>query len=293
MPAQRKGHVMLLITGATGNVGRPLIDRLTAEGASVRAVTRDPQAADLPSGVDVVRGNPSRPETIEAALRGVTGLFVNPRSVGTAIDELLAVAREQGVRRVVALTANNTDDDPAEQPSRYNGDLNREVDAAVTRCALEWTSLRPSFFATNVLGLWTAQIQAGDVIRGPYPRATEAPIDPRDIADVAAHALLTDKLVGQRPELTGPESLSYEQMATIVGDRIGRPLRYKEVPVAAARQAVVGRGFTEQFADAYLTRLAKTVNRPTITTDDVEKILGRPATTFAEWAAGRTGHRQP
>jgi uncharacterized protein YbjT (DUF2867 family) len=275
---------MLLITGATGNVGRPLIDRLRAAGAEVRAVSRDPKNARLPAGVDVVLGDPTRPATIAAALRDVTALFVNPRSVGDAIDELLAVAQEQHVRRVVALTASNTDDDPGEQPSRQAGDRNREVDAAVSRYPLEWTSLRPSFFATNVVTMWAAQVRAGDVIRGPYGQATEAPIDPVDIAEVAAHALLTDDLIGQRPVLTGPDSLSYAEMATILGTVLGRPLRYQEVPPAVARQFVVGLGFAEQFADAQLARLARNVDRPTITTDDVEKILGHPATTFADFA---------
>ena len=100
----------ILVTGATGNVGRPLTELLALDGAEVRAVTRNPQAAGLPAGVEVI--------TTVSSLRGVTSLFLNPRAVGKAAGELLALAREQGVRRVVTLSAINVEDDPADQQGR-------------------------------------------------------------------------------------------------------------------------------------------------------------------------------
>jgi uncharacterized protein YbjT (DUF2867 family) len=280
---------MILITGATGNIGRPLVDLLVDQGAKVRAVTRHPQAAGLPAGVEVVEGDPARPGTIAPFLEGVTGLFVNPRSVGIAAGDLLALARERGVQRVVALSARNVDDDLARQPSRYNGDRNKEVEDAVTRSGLEWVSLRPGYFATNTL-MWAGQIRAGDVVRGPYAAATGpatggAPIDPRDVAAVGAHALLTDELVGRRPVLTGPQSLTQAEMVAVIGEVIGRPLRYQEIPPEAAKQGMVGLGFPEGFVDAYLSLLAEAVGRPALVTNEVEKALGRPARSYAEWVA--------
>jgi uncharacterized protein YbjT (DUF2867 family) len=195
---------MILVTGATGNVGRPLVDLLIAAGAGVRAVTRSPVTAGLPAGVDVVAGDPSRPDTLDAALSGVTGLFINARAVRDAAGDLVTRARERGVGRVVALSAINIDDDPANQPSRYSGDRNKEAEDAAVHSGLEWVSLRPNFFGTNTSGMWAAQIRAGGVVRGPYPTSTAAPIHEHDIAGVAAHALLTDDLLGQRPILTGP-----------------------------------------------------------------------------------------
>jgi uncharacterized protein YbjT (DUF2867 family) len=276
---------MLLITGATGNVGRLLIDQLALAGAKVRAVTRNPPSTALHADVEIIAGDPTRPDTLAPALAGATGLFVNPRSVGHSIDRLLTLARDSGVQRVVTLSAINVDDDLAEQPSRYNGDRNKEVEDAVTRCGLPYVSLRPTFFAINTISIWASQIRAGDVIRGPYAAAAEAPIDLRDLAEVGARALLTDELVGQRPELTGPQSLTYEEMVAAVGKAIGRRLRYAEIPPAAAQQGMVAHGLVEPFVTAYLARLARTVGQPAVTTGEVERILGRPARTFAQWAA--------
>jgi uncharacterized protein YbjT (DUF2867 family) len=280
---------MILVTGATGNIGRPLIDLLLGKGAKVRAVTRNPQAAGLPAGVEVAEGDPSRPDTISRFLEGVTGLFVNPRSVGVAVGDLLARAQEQGVKRVVALSARNVDDDLARQPSRYNGDRNKEVEDAVIHSGLEWVSLRVGYFATNSL-MWAGQIRAGDVVRGPFAASTGpagggAPIDPRDVAAVGVHALLTDALVGRRPVLTGPQSLTQAEMVAVIGEVIGQPLHYQEIPPEAAKQGMVGLGFPEAFVEAYLSLLAETVGQPALVTDEVDKAVGRPARTFADWAA--------
>jgi uncharacterized protein YbjT (DUF2867 family) len=276
---------MLFVTGATGTIGRPLVDLLVGEGAEVRAVTRNPRAAGLPADVEVVEGDPSRPETIAAFLEGVTGLFLHPRAVGTPAVELLALARERGVKRVVTLSAMNVDDDLDQQPSRYRGDRNKEVEDAAVGSGLEWVSLRSSFFADNTLQAWGAQIRAGDVVRGPYASFAEAPIHERDLAGVGVRALLTDELVGQRCLLTGPRSLTHQEMVAIIGDVIGRPLRYQEIPPEAAEQGMVQHGFPEPFVEALLARYARGVGQAAPLTGEVETILGRPARTYAEWVA--------
>src|SRR6266536_2007173 len=280
-----KGPVMILVTGATGTIGRPLIDVLVDEGAEVRAVTRNPLAAGLPAGVEVVQGDPSRPDTVAPFLEGVTALFLHPRAVGPPAVQLLALARQRGARRVVALSAANVDDDLDAQPSRYSGDRNKEVEDAAVGSGLEWVSLRASSFAINTLRAWGAQIRAGDVVRGPYASFAESPIHERDLAAVGVRALLTDDLVGQRVPLTGPQSLTHEAMIAIIGDVIGRPLRYQEIPPEAATQGMVAQGFPQPFVQARMARYAKGVGQPAITTSEVEKILGRPARTYAEWVA--------
>jgi uncharacterized protein YbjT (DUF2867 family) len=285
LSTEEKREHMILVTGATGTIGRPLVELLVGEGAEVRAVTRNPRAAGPPAHVEVVEGDPSRPDTIAPFLEGVTALFLHPRAVGNAAGELLALARERGVNRVVTLSAINVDDDLDEQPSRYRGDRNKEVEDAAVGSGLESVSLRAGSFAINTLEAWGTQIRAGDVVRGPYATFAEAPIHERDLAGVGARALLTEGLVGRRLELTGPESLSHEEMVAIIGDVIGRPLRYQEIPPEAAKQGMVQHGFPEPFVEALMARYDREVGQAALVTGEVETILNRPARTYAEWVA--------
>ena len=139
-------------------------------------------------------------------------------------------------------------------------------------------SLRPTVFATNFAGMWSAQIRAGDVVAGPYAEASSAPIVESDISAVAARALLTDELVGQQIPLTGPQTFTNSELVEVIGAVLGRPLRYQEIPPDVVRQRFIGLGFTAEFADAYMAMLAETLDKPALVTRDVEKILGRPAT---------------
>jgi uncharacterized protein YbjT (DUF2867 family) len=279
---------MILVTGATGTVGRPLVDLLASEGVKVRAVTHNPRAADLPAGVEAAPGDLSRPDTIAPLLEGVTALFLHPRAVGLAAGELLALARQRGVQRVVALSAMNVDDDLDTQPSRYQGDRNKEVEDAAVQSGLAWVSLRASSFASNALRAWGGQIRADDLVYGPYAAFTESPIHERDLAEVATHALRSDEPVarrGRRLELTGPQSLTHQQMVAIIGEVLGRPLRYQEIPPAAATQGMIQQGIPEPFVQALMARYAREVGQAAPVTGEVERILGRPARTYAEWVA--------
>jgi uncharacterized protein YbjT (DUF2867 family) len=276
---------MILVTGATGTVGRPLIEVLSTAGVEIRAVTRNPQTAGLPDGVEVVRGDPSRPDTITPALRGVTALFLHPRAVGDAAFELLALAREQGVRRVVALSAINIDDPLDQQPSRYNGDHNKEAEDAAVASGLEWVSLRSSSFASNTLQAWGAQIRAGDVVRYVYAAFEESLIDERDLAEVAGRALLSDDLVGRRLMLTGPQSLSHAEMVATIGEVIGRPLRFQEIEPEVLKRSMIANGFSGPFVKALLARYVREVGQAAPLTGEVKRILGRSARTYAGWVA--------
>lgn len=269
----------IVVTGATGNVGRPLIDQLLKAGARVRAVTRRPGRAGLPAGVE---------QMPEAVLRGASAVFLNSRALGPALADVVASAHRHGVGKVVALSAINADDTDDRQPSRYRGDRNRECEQLAVASGLPWVSLRPTVFATNLPGMWAAQIRAGDIVAGPYASASMAPIAEADIAAVAAHALLTDELVGQRVPLTGPQSLTNAELVDIVGAVLHRPLRYQEVPAEFVRERFIDNGFPAAFADAYIAMLAATATSPALVTHDVEKILGRPATPFAQWVHEHT-----
>jgi uncharacterized protein YbjT (DUF2867 family) len=195
---------------------------------------------------------------------------------------VVEAARRRGVRRLVALSAINADDDFARQPSRFRGDRNRETEQLAADSGLEWVSLRPTVFATNFFGMWAPQLQAGDVVTGPFAAASTAPIVERDISAVAARALLTDDLIGQKIPLTGPQAFTNTDLVRVVGAVLGRTLIYPEAPTEMVRQRFIGRGFPAEFADAYIAFLSATVGKPALVTHDVDKILDRPATTFAE-----------
>jgi uncharacterized protein YbjT (DUF2867 family) len=274
---------MIMVTGATGTIGRSLVDLLAGEGAQVRAVTRRPQAAGLPAGVQVVTGDLARPGAAASLLDGVRSLFLNPRAAGGAAGDLLALAKKRGVERVVVLSALNVDDDLAEQPSRFQGDRNKETEDDAVASGLEWVSLRSASFAANALRTWAPQIRAADVVRGPYATFAEPLIHERDLAEVAAHALLSADLTGQRLRLTGPKSLSHEELVAIIGRVIDRPLRYEEVPPEAFEEGMIRRGFPQPFVAALLARYARGTGPAETVSDDVEKVLGRPPRTYADW----------
>ncbi|MET0896946.1 MAG: NAD(P)H-binding protein [Mycobacterium sp.] len=271
--------MIIVVTGATGNVGRPLVAELVQAGATVRAVSRDPATAGLPADVEVL-------SSVREAMPGASAVFLNSRALGAAMDDVVAHARHAGVAKLVALSAINSNDDESRQPSRVRGDRNREVDELVAGSGLTWVSLRPSVFASNFAGMWAGQIRTGDAVAGPYATASSAPIAESDISAVAAQALLTDRLDGLRVPLTGPEALTNTELVDIIADVLGRPLRYHEIPPDVVRQRFLGLGFPADFGTAYVAMLAQTVAEPALVTRDVEKILGRPARTFADWVAG-------
>ncbi|MCV7099220.1 NAD(P)H-binding protein [Mycobacterium palustre] len=268
----------IVVTGATGNVGRPLVAELVAAGTRVRAVSRTPHTAGFPSSVEVVG-------SAADALPGASAVFLNSRALGEGLAEVVAQCVRAGVGKLVALSAINADDDLSRQPSRVRGDRNKEVEQLAVESGLDWVSLRPSVFATNFAGMWSAQLRAGDVVAGPYAAASSAPIVESDIAAVAARALLTDELVGQRIPLTGPQAFTNFELIEVIGAVLGRRLQYLEAPNELVRQRFIGIGLGAEFADAYMAMLAETLDKPALVTHDIEKILGRPATPFAQWVS--------
>ena len=268
----------IVVTGSSGNVGRPLVSQLSAAGARVRAVTRTPNTAEFPDGVEAV-------SSAVGALSGASAVFLNSRALGDDLADVVALAKRSGVTKLVALSAINADDDFSRQPSRFRGDRNKEVEQLSVDSGLAWVSLRPAVFASNFVGMWSAQIRAGDVVGGPYAAASAAPIVETDIAAVAAQALLTDEFVGQQLPLTGPQAFTNSELVQIIGTVLGRPLRYLEVPPDVVRQRFIGLGLGAEFADAYTAMLAETLDKPALVTREVEKITGRPATSFARWVA--------
>jgi uncharacterized protein YbjT (DUF2867 family) len=235
------------------------------------------------SSVEVVERDLSRPEGLVAALRNVSALFVHPRAVGIAAPDLLRIAAEHGVQRVVGLSAINVDDALDHQPSRFQGDRNKEVEDAVAISGLPWVSVRAGAFAINISMVWAAQIRGGsNVVRGPYGSFAEAVLHEQDLAAVIAAALCDHSLAGRIP-VTGPRALTYAQMVTNIGEVIGRPLRYEEISVTQSIENMVSQGVPRPFVEALMARYSRDIEKPVEISGNVAKILGRPAKTYSEW----------
>ena len=266
----------ILVTGATGNVGRLVVDHLLAAGAPVRALTVNPQRAALPAGVEVVKGYIGRPETLPAALSGIDRLYLAP--LPQTAREVVRLAKEAGVRQIVDLSSSNADAEASGDPSGWHY---YAVERAVEESGLPWTHLRPGEFMTNTLG-WAEQIRATGVVRAPHGNAATAIIDLDDIAAVAARVLLEEGHVGKKYELTGPAAVKRVDLARQIGEAIGREVRFDEQTreeALAELEPIMG-GWAAWYVDGF----AELVDHPQPVSPNVELLTGRTATPFAHWA---------
>jgi uncharacterized protein YbjT (DUF2867 family) len=265
---------MILVTGATGNVGRHVVRQLVEAGERVRAVTRDPARAELPDGADVVRGDLLDPSTYGAMFAGVTRVHL--LAAGEGVAEFVTAARDAGVERIVLLSSL--------AGGGAIGAHHRGLEAAVERSGVAWTHLRPGAFMANVRWQWAASIRAEGVVRTPYPGASLAPIHEADIAAVATEALLREDHANTAYELTGPESLTYAEQAAVLGKAIGREIDVVELTPEQAREQMT-RAMPAAVADTLLEYWAERVGTRALVSPCVEQVTGRPARNFAQWAA--------
>ena len=273
---------MIMVIGATGRIGRAVIDRLLRAGVSVRAMTRRPAAANLPAAVQVVPGDLTEPASLAACLHGVDVVFL----LWTAPDATLPVVISQiacHATRIVALTSPHQVAHPFfEQPNAMAA-MHAHLERLIAAAGVEFTILRPGVFASNALAWWAPTIRDGDVVRWPYGAAEAAPIDERDIAAVAAHALCEDGHNGAEYLLTGPQSLSQVEQVRIIGDVIGRRLRFEEMPVEDFRREMT-RQAPGPWADMLLAAWRATLGHRALVTSTVAAVTGSPARTFRHWA---------
>ncbi len=277
---------MILVTGATGNIGREVVNLLLDGGEKVVAVTRNPATAALPDGAHVVGGDPSRPQTLTSALRGVEAVFVSPRALGDATAgvatvELLKLSAEQGARRVVVLSAVTVEYGGGYQ--RF-ADAFRAVEDAAKASGLQWTILRCSDFAANALA-WVPQIRLTGVVRGVYGDGATSTIHERDVAAVSARVLVDAAHTGRSYVLTGPQSLTQRAKVRLIGEAIGKDVHWEEIAPEQFRQAMLAQGLPEDVPDRLIGYWSDRVQQPGPSSAAVEQILGRPALTFAQWAA--------
>ncbi|GIG62288.1 nucleotide-diphosphate-sugar epimerase [Longispora fulva] len=270
---------MILVTGATGNVGRHVVTQLLEAGEKVRAISRDPGTAGLPDGVEVLEGDLRRPETLPAALRDVDRAYLFP--VHGALDDFLTAAGDEGVGRIVLLSSMAVNFEQTNDIARWHAECERSVRDS----GLPWTFLRPGAFMANDLG-WAGMIRHGGVVRAAYGDAASAPIDERDIAEVAVRALLDDGHVGEAYTLTGPASLTQTDRVRILGEVLGRELRFEELTPERAREEMAA--FMPAGVAEVLVRLLASASGTTAEIEPAfERITGRAGGTYARWVARR------
>ncbi|MGH3901932.1 MAG: NmrA family NAD(P)-binding protein [Pseudonocardiaceae bacterium] len=263
-----------LVTGATGNVGRHVVDQLLRAGRRVRALTRNPKAATLPDGVEVVTGDLSAPHTLLSAFDGVTAmhLITFDGNGGAALQtgpEIVKLATSAGVQRVTVLWSG--EEGPVEQ--------------AVEESELEWTLLRPTVdYMSNMLA-WADSIRADGLVQEPFGNRLDAPIDEADIGAVAATALLGDGHAGRRYTLTGPEVLTIPDKVRAIGAAIGRDIQFVELSEIQARERMRESGTAEDVIEFVLGWYANPPEAASTVLPTVEELTGRPARTIAHWVA--------
>ncbi len=268
----------ILIIGSTGNVGREVLSQLTAMGANVRALARNPDTAGLPPQVEVVGGDLTLPETLDGCLDGVGTVFL----VWTAPQATVASALERiakHARRIVFLSAPLKTAHPFFQQPNQVRVMGEQIERLIETSGLQWTFLRPGMFAGNAGRWWAPQIRAGDVVRWPHLTVPTAPIDERDIAAVAVRALCDDRHAGAEYVLTGPQSLTQFEQVSTIGRVIGRSLQIEEISPDEARhelRAIIPALLLDAWAAA--------VGQPAFVTSTVAEITGQPARTFLDWA---------
>jgi uncharacterized protein YbjT (DUF2867 family) len=272
--------VVILVVGATGRVGRQLVQQLDKHGVAVRAVTRNRPAGGLSSAVEEARADLADASSLEPHLKGVEAVFLlwPFTSLAAAVELGPPVVQMivQRVPRIVYLSAQAA----AEQP----GSLWARMECLIDASGARWTFLRPVGFAANTL-IWAEQIRVGDVVRWPYGAAARSLIDERDIAAVAMRALTEPGHESARYVLTGPERLTQVEQLQVIATVLGRRLRWEELSRPDAREPLVRIFGDAAFAEAALDAWAALVTRPEPVTSTVKDITGVPARTFHRWVS--------
>ncbi|MFJ6252359.1 MULTISPECIES: NAD(P)H-binding protein [unclassified Streptomyces] len=270
---------MILVTGATGNIGSALLKELHVRGVGpLRGFTRDAARAVLPQGVEAVEGDFADPASLKPALKGVRSLFLVSR-LGSDAD-ILEAARQAGVEHVVLVSSITVQTHPHLGPA----DENLAVERLLKETDMAWTILRPTQFASNAL-MWAASIRSRETVRAPYAETALPTIHPADIASVARVALTEPGHRRRTHALTGPEPITVRQQVEAIAAVLGREVPFVEISRRQAHAQMVA-VFGTEAADAVLDVTGGDVNPELLMVrDTVSQVTGTPARSFRQWAS--------
>ncbi|MEV7772582.1 NAD(P)H-binding protein [Kitasatospora sp. NPDC086791] len=274
---------MITVTGATGNIGRTLVELLAGAGEQVVAVSRQPRPADPATGVRWAQGHLGDATGLRPALEGSRALFLllggELNSRGEHPDALLDVAADAGVERIVLVSSQLG----ATRPDAPSHARLREFEAALGTSGRDVTVLRPSGFASNAFA-WAGTVRGERTVFAPFGEVALPVVDPADIAAVAAAVLREDGHAGRTYELTGPELISPRRQAAVLAEALGEAVAFVELSREQAH-AHLARFMPEQVIPGTLDVLGLPLPAELTISPDVAAVLGRPAAPFGAWVA--------
>ncbi|SDN19284.1 Uncharacterized conserved protein YbjT, contains NAD(P)-binding and DUF2867 domains [Lentzea albidocapillata subsp. violacea] len=272
---------MIVVTGATGNIGRPLTRALAESGEQVTAVSR--HAAEVPDGAKHVVADLADPKSLEPALAGAKALFLllsgDLHAADASPADIIVQARANGVRRIVLLSTLGV----VTRPFGSTRVAMRELEDVVRSSGLDWSILQPGGFASNALW-WAESVRANRTVAAPFGDTGVPILDPADIAEVAAACLTDDRHNGALYELTGPEVITPREQTAAIAAALGEPVRFHELTRAEAK-AGMEQLMPGELADDTLDILSSPTPHELRVSPDVEAALGRAPRSFADWAA--------
>jgi uncharacterized protein YbjT (DUF2867 family) len=277
----------ILITGATGNVGSAVLANLGSTEVDLRVLTRDESKAQSLSdhGVEAVLGDFLKPKTLGPALEGVSRVFlltpIHPDQVSQACNVIEAAMESGNGPRIVRLSVQQASHEAPARNSRQHAQIEDELASS----GLPYTVLRPQSFMQNTLMAAPTVASEGRIYQ-PFKDGKLGMIDARDVGEVAAKVLTEEGHEGKVYTLTGPAAITFYDVAEALSEVLGKEVRYVNVPLEKAKEAMLKRGLSEWRTDVLIEYAkAHSEGYSDFTTEDVEQLTGLPATSYEKFAS--------
>lgn len=278
---------MILVTGSTGTTGGEVAKQLIAAGHKPRLLVRSPEKAKQFEGkAELVKGDLSDAASLTAAFKGIEKLYLVSAGLDGPAQEAKAIdaAKAAGVKHVVKLSVIG-----AEYEMISFGKWHRASEKKLEASGLAWTFVRPGNFMSNAM-MWAGSIKKDGAVSAPVGEGKTANIDPVDIGAVAVKALTSSGHEGKAYTITGPVALTMQEQLDIIGKRIGKSLKFIDVPPEAAKKSMLEMHMPEGYVNALIELYAvMKANQASMVTNVVEEVTGRKAATFESWVDRHAG----